>query len=79
MSAIVIAAVVAVNLLAAKLPSSVMKPDFSSVKLYDFDEKTKRSPRSFPRISRYTYGLKTVRRTPSLRNFSRATASSQGR
>lgn len=40
-SAIVIAAVVVLNLLVASLPSSITKPESSSIKLYDFDEQTR--------------------------------------
>lgn len=41
LSAIVIAAVVVLNLLVGKLPSSITKPETSSVKLYDFDDQTR--------------------------------------
>lgn len=40
-SAIVIAAVVVLNLLVSSLPSSITKPESSSIKLYDFDEQTR--------------------------------------
>ncbi len=41
LSAVVIAAVVVLNLLVGKLPSSITKPETSSVKLYDFAEQTR--------------------------------------
>lgn len=40
-SAIVIAAVVVLNLLVSSLPSSITKPESSTIKLYDFDEQTR--------------------------------------
>lgn len=41
LSAVVIAAVVVLNLLVGRLPSSITKPETSSVKLYDFAEQTR--------------------------------------
>lgn len=42
LSLIVIAAVVVLNLLVAKLPSDITKPETASIKLYDFDDQTRR-------------------------------------
>ncbi|MBR5520030.1 MAG: GldG family protein [Clostridia bacterium] len=42
LSLIVIAAVVVLNLLVAKLPSDITKPETAGIKLYDFDDQTRR-------------------------------------
>ena len=42
LSVIVIAAVVVLNLLVARLPADLTKPETAGIKLYDFDEQTRR-------------------------------------
>ena len=60
LSVIVIAVVVVLNLLVAKLPSDLTKPETAGIKLYDFDEQTRRVAESVDEsVTIYVWAAKT--------------------